>query len=175
MKALPWLLWPPSASQAEIFEDVIGHGGGLHLCVDLFELAFGINNKGVAHHAHVFTAHELLEAVALIGGGHWAWLAIAEQGEGQAVFIDELCVAFGVVFADAQHLDVMAFEAVPLITEVAGFLGAPRGVVFRIEIDDHPLTAQIFQCNGLAVLIRKGEIGCGITDLKGHGCNAIGA
>ena len=128
----------------------------------------------MAHHAHVLTAHEFFESVALVGLGHRAGLAIAEQGEGQGVLIDELGVAFGVVLADAQHLDAMALEAVPLIAEVAGFLGAAGGVVLGIEVDHHPLAAEIFESNGLAVLIRKREIRGGVTDLKGHGCNAIG-
>ena len=55
---------------------------------------------------------------------------------------DEFGVGRGVVLADAQHLDAVLFKAIPAITEIAGFFGAARGVVFGIEVDDDPLSSQ---------------------------------
>ncbi len=136
----------------------------------------------MAHHAHVLAAHELFQSVAVVGRcdgarGHALvfTLGIAEQGEGQAVLLDELGVAFGVVFADAKHADAMGFKGRPLIAEVAGFFGAPRGVVLGIEIDNDALTAQVLERHRIPRLVRQGEIRCGVTDLKGHGVHGIGA
>ena len=64
-----------------------------------------------------------------------------KEGEWEGVFIDELAVALGVVFADAENTDAVGFIDGPLIAEIAGLLGAPRSVIFGIEIDDDPLTA----------------------------------
>ena len=151
--AWPWkdwaIWWSGSGVEAQVVKDVLGHGRCLYLFVDLFDLAFGIDHKGVAHHAHVLAAHELFQSVAVVGRcdgarGHALvfTLGIAEQGEGQAVLLDELGVAFGVVFADAKHADAMGFKGRPLIAEVAGFFGAAWGVVLGIEVQNNLLSAQ---------------------------------
>ena len=122
----------------------------------------------MAHHAHVLTAHELLQAVTLVTAGDLTRLHIGQQREGKLVLADEFGVGRGVVLADAQHLDAVLFKAIPAITEIAGFFGAARGVVFGIEVDDDPLSSQRRQLYKVAVLIGEREIGCRIADLESH-------
>jgi hypothetical protein len=74
------------------------------------------------------------------------------------VFANELGVGSSVVFADAEHLDVVVFEAPPAIPEIAGFFRATRGVVFWVEIKNHPLTFQRGELNRFTVLIGEREI-----------------
>ena len=81
------------------------------------------------------------------------------------MFADELGVGSSVVFADAEHLDVVVFEAPPAIPEIAGFFRAPWGVVFWVEIKNHPLTFQRGELNRFTVLIGEREIWSGISNL----------
>ena len=140
--------WRLSGAETQVIEDVFSHRGRLHLLVNLLDLSLRVDHEGVPHHPHVFAAHELFKAVTLIGRGYWAGgltfivaLGVAQEGEWEGVFIDELAVALGVVFADAKNTDAVGFIDGPLIAEIAGLLGAPRSVIFGIEIDDDPLTA----------------------------------
>ena len=73
-----------------------------------------------------------------------------------------------VVLADAEHLNVVVLETVPAVTEVAGLLGAARCGVFRIEIQNNPLTFQIGKLHRLTVLVGESEIRCRISDLQSH-------
>ena len=78
---------------------------------------------------------------------------------------DELGVGSRVVFADAEHLDVVIFEAPPTISEIASFFGAAWGVVFWIKIKNHPLSFQRGELDRFTVLIGKCEIWSGISNL----------
>ena len=71
---------------------------------------------------------------------------------------DELGVGGRVVFADAEHLDVVIFEAPPAISEIASFFGAAWGVVFWVEIKNHPLSLERGQLDRFTVLVRQREI-----------------
>jgi hypothetical protein len=81
------------------------------------------------------------------------------------VLADELGVGCSVVFADAEHLDVVLFEALPAIPEIAGFFRAAWGVVFWIEIKNYPLSFQRGELNRFTVLIGKCEIWSEISNL----------
>jgi hypothetical protein len=81
------------------------------------------------------------------------------------VLADEFGVGCSVVFADAEHLDVVVFEAPPAVPEIAGFFRATWGVVFWIEIKNHPLSFQRGELNRFTVLIGKCEIWSGISNL----------
>ncbi len=95
----------------------------------------------MAHHAHVFAPHEFFEPIAFVGAGHWARFRVAKKGERNLILVDEFGVGCSTVFADTKHLDVIGLEAFPLVSEIAGFLRAARGVVLRIEVDHNPLTS----------------------------------
>ena len=96
----------------------------------------------MAHHAHVFAPHELLQPIALIEAGHGTGLLIGEQGEGKVVLVDEFVVGGGSVLADAQNGDVVGLQLIPAIAEVAGFLGGAWGVGFGLEVQNNLLSAQ---------------------------------
>ena len=96
----------------------------------------------MAHHSHVFTTHEFLQAIALVKAGDGTRLLIGEQGEWEFVLVDEFVVGGGSVLADAQNGDVVGFQLLPAIAKVAGFFGAAWSVVFGIEVQNNLLPAQ---------------------------------
>ena len=85
------------------------------------------------------------------------------------MLVDEFVVGGCSVLADAQNSDVVGFELLPAIAEVAGFFGAARGVVLGIEVQNNLLPAQRSEAEGITVLIGKGEVGGGVADLQTHG------
>ena len=58
------------------------------------------------------------------------------------MLVDEFVVGGGSVLADAQNGDVVSFQLIPAIAEVAGFFGAAWGVVLGIEVQNNLLSAQ---------------------------------
>lgn len=77
-------------------------------------------------------------------------------------------MAGGIIFADANHLDAMLPKGIPLITKIAGLLGAARRVIFGIKVNNHPLADQVGEVDYLAVLVGQAEVWGGISDLQGH-------
>ena len=71
---------------------------------------------------------------------------------------DELDVGSRVVFADAEHLDLVIFEAPPVISEIASFFGAAWSVVFWVEVKNHPLSLERGELDTIPVLVGKCEI-----------------
>ena len=84
------------------------------------------------------------------------------------MFADELGMGSSVVFADAKHFDVVLFEALPTVSEIACFFRAAWCVVFWIEIKDDPLSLERGELDRFTSLIGKCEIWSQISDLKGH-------
>ena len=82
---------------------------------------------------------------------------------------DEFGVGSRVVFADAEYLDVVVFEAPPAVPEIAGLFRTTRGVVFWVKIKNHPLSLEQGELDRFTVLIGECEIWSQISDLKGHG------
>ena len=74
------------------------------------------------------------------------------------MFADELGVGSRVVFADAEHLDVVILEVPPAVPEIARFFCAAWGVVFWVEIKNHPLSLERGQLDRFTVLVRQREI-----------------
>ena len=82
--------------------------------------------------------------------GAYAGLKAEELGQGEAIAVNlrEMfglqvpVVGGGSVLADAQNGDVVGFQLLPAIAEVAGFFGAARGVVLGIEVQNNLLSAQ---------------------------------
>ena len=157
------------SAEAEIIQDRVRHAGGFDLEVNPFNLALRINDEGVTHHSHVFPPHEFLQSVAVVAACNWAGFGISQEREGQRVFVDEFCVGCAVVLADAQHMNARFAEPIPAIPEIAGFLGAARGVVFRVEVQNNSFSPEVRELNGLSALIRECEIRCRIADLQSHG------
>ena len=43
-----------------------------------------------------------------------------------------------VIRAYADHFDVVFLQLIGMVSQVAGFFGAARRIIFRIEIDNNP-------------------------------------
>src|SRR5262249_32327601 len=90
---------------------------------------------------------------------------VGEQEERQLVLGGEFLVRRLAVGADPDHLGAGVLQVLVLVTEGTGFLGAPRRVVLRVEVeDDGLLAALVGQPYRATVPIRKGEIRRAIAD-----------
>ena len=77
---------------------------------------------------HVFVGHS---GAILVGN---LPVGVHEQGEVEAVFVDEFFVAFTVVEAHAEHLDIVLLQVGHAVAQTARLLGAAGGVIFGIEV-----------------------------------------
>src|SRR5882724_943159 len=108
---------------------------GFYLRPDLFDASIGPDKKGHAMGAHIFTSPKSFLAPDAIGFDDFLVL-ISQQCERQAVFPYELVVGFHGIRADAEDDGAVFVEFRKRIAKSTGFLGATRGVVFRIKIED---------------------------------------
>src|SRR5262245_49315668 len=91
---------------------------------------------------------------------------VGEQEERQLVLGGEFLVRRLAVGADPDHLGAGVLQVLVLVTEGTGFLGAPRRVVLRVEVEDDGLLAAVVgQPDRATVPIRKGEIRRAIADV----------
>ena len=74
------------------------------------------------------------------------------------MLVDELGVGSRVVFADAEHLDVVIFEAAPAVPKITCFFCAAWGVVFWVKIKNHPLSLERGELDRFTVLVGQREI-----------------
>jgi hypothetical protein len=82
---------------------------------------------------------------------------IAQQADAEVVLGDELLVLFGRIRATAENYRIQAFEIGNAVRELTGFGSATRGVVLRVEVQNHPVALQIRQRHNLLVLVREPE------------------
>ena len=75
------------------------------------------------------------------------------------MFLFELLVAGDAVFGHANHNCIGFGEFWHAIGKVAGFLGAARGVVLRVEIENHILPLEIGQLDFRAIIGGHGKGG----------------
>lgn len=127
---------------------------GVHAQVGAGDAPVRRNQEGVAlgeleHHP---------VGICPIGLGHRA-PDVGEQGERQAMLLGEGGMGGGVVHAHPHHLGAQGLELDPIVAELAGLLGAARGVVLGIEVQHHPVPAQALQGHRLAGGIGQGEVG----------------
>src|SRR5215813_1583596 len=92
---------------------------------------------------------------------------VGQQGEGELVLPGEPGVAGGVVGAHAQDHRSGLHQLRVLVAEGAGLAGAPRGVVLRIEVENHRLPLVVRELHRFAGLVGQGERGGLLSDL-GH-------
>src|SRR5262245_51462527 len=81
---------------------------------------------------------------------------------------DELLVAGRVLAGDAEHHRIHFFESVVVVAEGGSLQGTARGIVFRIEEDQHELAFEVAQGHGFPVLVLGGETGRGGPGRDGH-------
>ena len=101
---------PLGSGQGQITEERVGHGGGLHLQINAFDLSLGIDHEGVAHHAHVFTTHEFFQAITFVEAGDFAGFDVCQQCEREGMLADEFGVRRSIVFAYSKYFDFIFFE-----------------------------------------------------------------
>src|SRR5580700_195525 len=140
-----------------------------------------VDQKGAAVDAHVFAAvHALLDphAIAL---AHLAVL-VGGENERQAVLFLELVVRGDRIARHPDHRRAGLAVIGEGIAKAAGFRGAARGVVLRVEIQHHRLAAQLGQADAAVAVGGHGEIGGLVADRDAHraaspvaGCGACAA
>jgi hypothetical protein len=123
-------------------------GVGIDLAVDLGDAARRIDDEGMAAR-HM---DESQRPIGIITFGDCATV-IGQQGERQPEFFGEAIVTRGAVQTDADQLHAQGVELGDVVAEMAGLLGAARGVVLGIEIHHQPFAGVIGELMELAVLI----------------------
>src|SRR5690606_25157198 len=93
---------------------------------------------------------------------------VGQKRERQRVLQGELSVAFYGVGADAQHGDAGVAEVLELVADAAGFGGAARGVVFGVEVQQHPLALVLGRLMHFALLMWQGEVWCLVAHFEWH-------
>mgnify|MGYP006899816721 CR=1 FL=1 len=121
-----------------------------------------------ADHVHgLLSVHHLLAEGSVLG--HHLFFRVAEQGEWNVVFRDELLVRGFAVRRNTQNDDVFFLEFTHQVTESLGFLGSPGCVVLGVKKQDDIFALEVFQGHLVAVLIRQCECRCGLAFLNCHG------
>src|SRR3989442_976250 len=123
-----------------------------HLAEERLELAGLVDNERAPLDAPVGLSVHVLLLVDPVGLRDLTVL-IAQQGEGEAVFLDELLMGLGVVHADAQHDGVSLLDRAQGVPKAARFLGEPRRVVLGVEVEHHLFAFEALQADRLAVLV----------------------
>src|SRR5580704_9380890 len=133
------------------------HFGAMATWIDarvrLRNLPGGINEEGISrrelHHSKV--------GQRSVGSRHFV-VRIGQQLETESFLCAELLVRVHAVKAHS-HDDCVALGVLGLVhLELVGFARSTRSLIFRIEIEDNPLSPVVLQPDGTAVLRRQGEI-----------------
>src|SRR5207237_10069285 len=75
------------------------------------------------------------------------------------------------VRAYADYFRIGFAESRERVAKVAGFLGAPRRVVLRIEVQHYRLALEVRERNRVATVIERGEIRNFVSNFQtGHPC-----
>src|SRR5262245_18200826 len=131
----------------------------LDLSEDRLEFTVRIDHEGAALNAPMLLPVHVFLFVDPIGLGD-VCIFIAEQWKMQPELLDELQVRLLPVQTDTEDDTTGPEDLGFYVTKVAGLLRATWRVVFRIEVRHDLLPLEAFQCDGLAVLIRKPKLRC---------------
>src|ERR1035437_1306679 len=132
---------------------------GAHFFVHLADHALGIDHEtGALPELHPFR-FRLADAERL----HQAGIGIGKQIDGKGELVGEILVRGHVVGAYADDLDPGGVESRLGRRKRLALDGAARRVVFRIKIDDQPVSGEVGKVDGFAVLIGKRKIREGIA------------
>ena len=129
----------------------------LHASPFLTQNALGVNQKGAALDAHVFTAIVLfqLDHVELLAQG---FVLVAEQIEIEFLFGLEIFMAFDAVTRHPEDHRVLPGKPALGIAKILRFGGAAGGAVLGVEIKHDVLAGQVFQTDILAAGGGAGEV-----------------
>ncbi len=95
-------------------------------------------------------------------------VGVAEQREGEVVFLGERGVGFFIIEADAEDLRVLRFVLLREVPEPGTFPRSTGSVGFRIKPQHDFLAAQVAEAHAVAVVVGDVEVGSGIAGLE-HG------
>ncbi len=123
----------------------------LHLSVHLLHNSFLVNQEGGSFCAQKSSA---IEAFLLPHSIEIQELSfgVAEQSEGQLMFLLEFPVRLDAVFAHSQYNHVFFLKLFDCVPELNGFTCASWGSVFRVEIQQHSLAFEILQRHTLSII-----------------------
>jgi len=133
-------------------------GERVDLGINLFNYSFWINEVTYSVGSEIFSANESFLNESVIGFHH-GFVGIGKQSKGETVAICEVAVAPGTVFADTHNFDVAILKNLILVTKRAGFGGAARSIIARIEVKEEVFAFIVGESFELTVLIFSGEVG----------------
>jgi dienelactone hydrolase len=134
--------------------------------------AVGADPHRRADHAlGLLAVHHLLPVGA--PGLHHLAVGIGEQLKREPILAGELRVRGRAVGGDAEDRHILALKLLPRVAKPAGFLGASRGVVARVEIDDHVAAFEIRERHRAARRVGQDEVGRLAALLDLHSCLSI--
>jgi len=122
-----------------------------HLRINLPDHALGIDQERIARRHHPVRRQRTVVA------DHF-FTRVGQELERQAFLGAELLVRIDIIGADAYDGGFLRRVLIQIALEVVGFDGAALRHVFRIKVEDHPLTAELLQADGFALLGLKLEI-----------------
>lgn len=115
---------------------------GFHFTEDRFDAAVRPDDKGASFDAHVFfSVHALFDPDAI--GFQYLAGGVAQESEGQVVFVDELAVAFYAVRVDTEDGGTALQEGLILFLDGAGLLGAAGCVILGVKVKDEGSSGKI--------------------------------
>jgi hypothetical protein len=147
-------------------EDVGAVDVGIDLLPDLDDLAVGRDEEGVTGgELHVSVGHQ----------GHAVGIDDFMVGVGEHLEVEGVLgapgfVAFDGIEADTEDDGVEGMILIEVALEVVGFNGASLGLIFGVEVENHPLAFEVAEADGLVFLRGQGEVGCGGANLDSVCC-----
>ena len=95
------------------------------------------------------------------------FVGVAEKGVGQVVLLLELLLRFGIVGGDAENYGPGGLQLLIGFAEPASFDGSAGSIGFGKEEENDGLAAELFQRDGVSVLVRQSKLGSFIINLHG--------
>lgn len=135
-----WSVSRLARQRAQVLDDAAGVGGGVQVGVAASHLALRVDQKGMT--LGEFQHQQVGERA--IAGGYLA-IRVAQQREGQQVFLGKGRVAFLAVQADADDFSPQELEFDKVIAKTACLFGATLGLVFRVKIQHQPAATKLAQ------------------------------
>lgn len=129
-----------------------------HTFPNLDDFARGVDQIGRTLDAHRLFAIQVLLPVRAVFLAHGV-VFIDQQRERQFKLVTKFDVTFGGIGADAKQLCPRGLQLCVSIAERTGLFSASRCIVFGIEKQNDRSASQIFQFDGLAVLVFEREGG----------------
>src|SRR5206468_12870232 len=129
----------------------------LDLVPDLGDRPSLVDEERGALNPEILSAIQVLQFPHVVGGRHLS-VVVAQEREVEVILVLEFYMALRVVAAHAQDDRALGRHAAEIVAETARFLRAPGRVVFRIEVEDDLLAAEVFQRHLASVVCGQREV-----------------